>query len=127
MRMCRTATATVVSSMKDPNLTYQLNAEAGFQEKYPSVKMKLQLDTIDARALHLLQDSLQMHLIVDADFKSTNPDALQGKLVMNDMALTRGTVAIHTDSVTLTADHSDTGTVHPPSLGSGGHRLDRSV
>jgi len=94
--------------MKDPNLSYQLNAVAGFQEKYPSVKMKLQLDTIDARALHLLQDSLQMHLIVDADFKSTNPDALQGKLVMNNIALTRGSVAIQTDSVTLTADHSDT-------------------
>ena len=49
------------SSMQDPNLTYQLNAEAGFLEKYPSVKMKLQLDTFNALALHLMKDSLQMH------------------------------------------------------------------
>jgi hypothetical protein len=29
------------------------------------------------RSHYLLQDSLQMHLNVDADFKSANPDALQ--------------------------------------------------
>ncbi len=54
--------------MKDPNLTYQLNAETAFIEKYPSLKLKLELDTLNAQALHLM-DSLQLHLLVDADFK----------------------------------------------------------
>ena len=46
---------TLVSSMKDPNLTYQLNAETGFLKKYPSVKLKLQLDTLNAQALQLMK------------------------------------------------------------------------
>jgi TamB, inner membrane protein subunit of TAM complex len=102
-------TAIIQSSMKDPNLTYQLNAEAGFQEKYPSVKLKLQLDTIDAYALHLMNDSLQMHLQLDADFKSTDPDALQGQLALNNLGITLGTLPIYTDSVLFLAQHSDTG------------------
>ncbi len=105
----RNGAATLHSSMNDPNLTFLLNAEAGFKEKYPSVKMKLQLDTINALALHILSDSLQMHLLVDADFKSTNPDALQGQLIMRDLALTLGTTAIQTDSLLLIAQHTDTG------------------
>jgi hypothetical protein len=48
----------IQSSMKDPNLTYQLNAETAFLEKYPSVKLTLELDTLNAQALHLM-DSLQ--------------------------------------------------------------------
>ena len=74
--------------MKDPNLTYELNAESAFLEKYPSLKLKLQLDTLNAQALHLA-DSLQLHLIADADFASTNPDALQGHMELSDIGVTR--------------------------------------
>jgi hypothetical protein len=94
--------------MQDPNLTYQLNAEAAFLDKYPSVKMKLQLDTLNAQALHLA-DSLQLHLIADADFKSTDPDALQGQMILSDLGLTKGILSIHTDTVFLLASHADTG------------------
>ncbi len=100
--------ATLVSSMKDPNLTYQLNAEAGLLNKYPSVKIKLQLDTVNLLALKLINDSIQMHLLVNADFPNTDPDALQGNAFLTDLAITRGTLAIHTDSVSLTALHTDT-------------------
>ena len=99
----------LVSSMQDPNLTYQLSAETRFLEKYPSVKMKLQLDTINAQALNLMKDSLQMHLNLDADFSSTNPDALQGKMLIYDLNITQGILPIHTDSVSLLAQHTDTG------------------
>jgi TamB, inner membrane protein subunit of TAM complex len=101
--------ATIVSSMHDPNITYQLNGEASLSGKYPSVKMKLQLDTINLLALNLLKDSLQMHLALDADFKSTDPDALQGQMIVSDIGMKFGKLAINTDSVLLTANHSDTG------------------
>jgi hypothetical protein len=100
--------ASLVSSMKDPNLTYQLNGEAGLLNKYPSVKIKFQLDTINLQALKLVNDSLQMHLLVNADFASTDPDALQGNAFLTDLAITRGTLAIHTDSISLVAQHTDT-------------------
>jgi hypothetical protein len=98
----------IQSSMKDPNLTYQLNAESVFSDKFPSVKLKLQLDTLNAQALHLM-DSLQLHLMVNADFKSTNPDALQGQMDITDLGVTTGSQSLHTDSVFLLAKHSDTG------------------
>ncbi len=96
------------SSLNDPNLTYQLNGETVFLEKYPSIKLKLQLDTVNALALHLITDSLQTHFLLDADFPSTNPDALQGKLAISDLGLTIGTHIIHTDSLSLFAVHTDT-------------------
>ncbi len=100
--------ATLVSSMKDANLTYQLNGEAGLQNKYPSIKIKLQLDTINLLALKLTNDSLQMHLLVNADFPNTDPDALQGNAFLTDLGITRGKLAIHTDTVSLVAQHTDT-------------------
>jgi hypothetical protein len=99
----------ITSSMQDPNITYRLQADANFSDKFPSFKMHLDLDTLNALALNLLKDSLQMHLKMDADFRSTDPDALQGKMSMNDLGLTYGTHVLHTDSISLTALHSDTG------------------
>jgi TamB, inner membrane protein subunit of TAM complex len=101
--------ATVISSMHDPNISYQLKAEGNVLGKYPSVKMKLQLDTLNALALKLFSDSLHLHLALDADFKSTDPDALQGQMTLSDLGMKLGTLAVHTDSVLLTAIHSDTG------------------
>ncbi len=100
----------IQSSMKDPNLTYELNAESVFIEKFPSLKLKLQLDTLNAQALHLA-DSLQLHLMADADFSSTNPDALQGHMELSDIGVTAASQSLHTDSVLLIAQHSDTGQI----------------
>jgi translocation and assembly module TamB len=100
----------IQSSMNDPNLTFQLNAESVFTEKFPSVKLKFQVDTLNAQALHLM-DSLQLHLMADADFKSTNPDALEGHMELSDIGVTTGSRSLHTDSVLLLAQHSDTGQI----------------
>jgi hypothetical protein len=97
----------ITSSMKDQNLTYELDAESAFLEKYPSLKLKLQLDTLNAQALHLA-DSLQLHLMADADFKSTNPDALDGQMALTDLGITTGSQSLHTDSILLFAQHTDT-------------------
>jgi hypothetical protein len=104
-------TGKLTSSMKDPNLSYQLQAETSFQTKYPAVKLKLQLDTINLQALKLLNDSLQMHIAINADFKNTDPDQLQGQLLLEDLGMTHGSLSIHTDSISLVAQHTDTGQV----------------
>ena len=100
---------TIISSMEDPNITYHLNAEAAFQDKFPAIKLKLILDTLNTQALNLLNDSLQMHLVLDADFKNTNPDALQGNALLRELRLTQGRRALFTDSITFVAQHADTG------------------
>ena len=98
----------IASSLHDPNITYELTGEGNFTEKYPSAKISLQLDTLNLLALHLLKDTLQMHLRLDADFPSTNPDALQGKLTMRDIAVSHAGDNLHTDTIRLSAAHSDT-------------------
>ena len=97
------------SSMEDPNLSYRLDAETRFLDRFPSVKVKLLLDTLNTQALHLWPDSLHVHGKLNADFMSSNPDALQGQLSLADLGLTLGTHAIHTDSISLFASHGDTG------------------
>ena len=103
--------AGLVSSMEDANLSYQLHAEAALQEKYPSVKINMNLDTINLQALHLVKDSLQAHINLVAEFQSTNPDSLRGRLLMSDLRWSLGRNSYRTDSVVLLADHSDTGQV----------------
>ena len=100
--------ATVSSSIHDPNISYELKGEGNFIGKYPSAKIRLQLDTLNPLALHLIKDSMQWHLQLDADFPSTDPDALQGKLNIYDIAFTNPETSLHLDSVRLIAAHTDT-------------------
>ena len=100
----------IQSSMKDPNLTYQLNAESAFLEKFPSLKLKLQLDTLNAQALHLM-DSLQLHLWPMRI--SNRPIRMHWRVIWNSVTIgvTTGSQSLHTDSVLLLAQHSDTGQI----------------
>jgi hypothetical protein len=99
---------TIVSSAHDPEISYELHAEGNFAEKYPSVKLKLKLDTVNLLALHLLKDTMQLHLQLDGDFSSTNPDSLQGNLNIYDILFSNAGKSLHTDSIRLMAAHSDT-------------------
>ena len=101
--------ASIHSSMQDVNISYRLNAETQFLEKYPVIQMNLQLDTVNALALHWLKDSVQLHIQLKADFKSTDPDALNGQLRMTDIGMTIGSTKFHTDSILMQANHTDTG------------------
>ena len=97
------------SSLQDEHLNYELDAETRWLNKYPAIKIKLLVDTLNLQALHFRPDSLRLHTRLDADFASTNPDSLQGKLELTDLGLSLGTHAIHTDSVSLVANHGDSG------------------
>jgi len=43
----------VKSGMNDPNLTFNLAANGNAKDKYPSVKLKLNLDIADLQKLNL--------------------------------------------------------------------------
>ncbi len=100
--------ATIHSTMQDDNLHYTLQAEANMLPKYPSIKLDLQMDTLNLLALHLLTDTLQTHFTLHADFPSTNPDSLQGRLLLSQIALTDPKRQVSTDSILFTADRTDT-------------------
>lgn len=98
--------ATVKSSINDPNIHYTLDAASNLTNKYPSVKMQLQLDTLNLQALHFVTDTLQFHGNINADFASTNPDSLQGVLVMKDVIMLQDSMRYNTDSISLVAERN---------------------
>ncbi|HEV3250287.1 MAG TPA: hypothetical protein VGZ71_05005, partial [Puia sp.] len=59
---------TITSSINDPNIIFGLDASADFSQNYPAVQLKLIIDTLNPRALHLIKDSLQFKLALAANF-----------------------------------------------------------
>lgn len=91
------------SFINDPNLSFNLEATADVKPQYPAVQLMLQLDTLDLHALKLMKDTLQMHGIIDADFASTNPDSLVGKLDIYDLAATHNKQRFAADTMSVKA------------------------
>lgn len=75
------------ATMRDPNLNFDLDATALLKGKYPAVKMELQLDSVNLQALKLNKDDLKIHGHITADLASTNPDALDGTIRINDLII----------------------------------------
>ena len=81
--------ASVVSTMTDPNIHYQLSASAELENPFPSFKLDINLDTLNGRLY--------------ADFQNSNPDSLEGNLVARNVHFTYQKKTFSTDSIILTA------------------------
>ncbi|HVU55158.1 MAG TPA: translocation/assembly module TamB domain-containing protein [Puia sp.] len=95
------------SSIHDTAIGFNLIASADMANKYPAVKLDWRIDTVDLHALHFVSDTLQFKGSIHADFPSTNPDSLQGRLKMDSLLLVQGVQKLTTDSILLLADHKD--------------------
>lgn len=74
-----------VARMRDPNLNFDLNANALMKGKFPAVKADLQLDSANLQAMKLYKDELKLHGRIIADLSSTDPDALDGSVRISDL------------------------------------------
>ena len=98
-----------IASIHDPNISLDLDATADLHAtKYPPVKLDLHLDTLNAKALKLMTDTLSVSGHVVADFSSTNPDDLVGTLNIDSLHLTQGSHTYSTDSLSLVASGDST-------------------
>jgi len=95
------------SAIHDTAIAFDLHASAGLAGKFPAVLLDWRIDTVDLRALHLVKDTLQFKGHINADFASTNPDSLIGRLKMDSLALLQGIQKFTTDSIILTAAHAN--------------------
>ncbi len=95
--------AAIESSLNDPNLSYILNASAELNNPFPSFKINFKVDTINLTQLHLAKDQLAFHGRVYGDFQNSNPDSLDGNLMVRNMHLTYQKKTFSTDSIILTA------------------------
>ncbi|HTJ14274.1 MAG TPA: translocation/assembly module TamB domain-containing protein [Dinghuibacter sp.] len=95
----------VHSDIDDPAIKYNLDASLKGKGRYPALQLTLQLDTLDATALHLVKDTLRASALLRADFASTNPDSLQGNLDLLHGIVFNGARYLHADSIALVATH----------------------
>ncbi len=96
------------ASIHDPNISLNFDATADMRSTYPPVKLDLQLDTLNAKALNLITDTLSVSGHVVADLPSTNPDDLVGNITVNNLSLTQGAQTYYADTLSLVASGDST-------------------
>ncbi|MCC8423935.1 translocation/assembly module TamB domain-containing protein [Mucilaginibacter sp. UR6-11] len=101
---------TVVSRMRDANISFTLNAKANLNKKYPSIKANLMLDSINLKNLHLTASTLRLHGKVVADIPTADPDYLNANIKVTDLLVVDSARRVRIDSISLvstaTADSS---------------------
>ncbi|WJS96589.1 translocation/assembly module TamB [Flavobacterium johnsoniae] len=97
----------VKSGMKDPNLNFDLTASGDTKDKYPTVKLKLNLDIADLEKLNLHAGPMKLRGNVDADITNSNPDYLNGKVFLSNVQILQDKEPIVLDSVRVIAFSDD--------------------
>lgn len=98
----------VKSGMKDPNLNFNLTASGNTKQKYPTVKLKLNLDIADLEKLNLHAGPMKLRGNIDADVANSNPDFLNGKVFLSNVQILQETEPIVLDSVRVIAFSDNT-------------------
>jgi len=93
----------VKSGMKDPNLNFDLTASGDAKDKYPSIKLKLNLDIADLEKLNLHAGPMKLRGNVDADIANSNPDFLNGKVFLSNIQILQDAEPIVLDSIRVLA------------------------
>jgi len=93
----------VKSGMKDPNLNFDLTASGDTKDKYPSIKLKLNLDIADLEKLNLHAGPMKLRGNVDADIANSNPDFLNGKVFLSNIQILKDAEPIVLDSIRVLA------------------------
>jgi hypothetical protein len=98
----------VKSGMKDPNLNFDLTASGNTKQKYPSIKLKLNLDIADLEKLNLHAGPMKLRGNVDADIANSNPDFLNGKVFLSNVQILQSAEPIVLDSIRVIAFSDNT-------------------
>lgn len=91
------------ANMTDPNLTFALDAGGGFNGKYPSVQMKLNVDVADLQKLNLHAGPMKLRGNVVADVPTADPDYLNGDISIAHLQIVTDKDPILLDSIKVTA------------------------
>lgn len=93
----------IKADSKDPNLKFKLDANGGFKDKYPDVKLNLNLDIADLEKLNLHAGPLKLRGNVVADITNSNPDYLSGEIVASNIQILQDIEPIVLDKVKIIA------------------------
>ena len=93
----------VNATAKDPNLTFDLVSSGSFKDKYPSGKLKLNVDIADLEKLNLHAGPLKIRGVVDADIQSADLDYLNGTVNAHSINVTNSAEQFVIDSINVVA------------------------
>jgi len=99
--------AVLHSTINNAAVHFELQAAADLANKFPALKLDWNIDTVDLHALHLIPDTLQVKGHLVADFASTNPDSLQGRMTITNLDVLQGIQHVTTDSLALIANRKE--------------------
>ena len=92
-----------IATAKDPNLTFDLVSNGSFRDKYPTGKIKLNVDIADLEKLNLHAGPLKIRGVVDADIQSANLDYLNGTVHAHSINVINEKNEFAIDSISIVA------------------------
>lgn len=92
---------------RDPNVHLVMDAKGDFRNQYPSLQMGLDVDTLDLHALHFMETPFRYHGMLKADFKTLDPDFLNGSLWVLNSDIEYDGSAYQLDTLALYAKNKD--------------------
>jgi hypothetical protein len=99
--------AGIHADIADPNIRFSLNAIADLSKQFPAVQVNGTIDSIKLKALNLSNDMIVYHGKISGDFSNTNPDSLDGRLLVLQSLLVHNQQRIAMDSIQLLAEIQD--------------------
>ncbi len=96
-------------NISDPNLSLKFDGSADFTKKYPAVRLSFVIDSIKTKALHFSTDDIAYQGIINADFPVSDPDHLEGQLVIENSSLFVKGRKISLDTIKLSSGQTDSG------------------
>lgn len=96
-------------SAADPNIHFAINAVADLNGEFPAVQASGMIDSIKLQALNFTSDKMIFRGKVKADFPVTDPDNLEGKLLLSETVFVHNDQRVALDTLQLTAARSDSG------------------
>ena len=93
----------VKADMNDPNLTFKLATSGGFKDKYPAVKLKMNLDIADLEKLNLHAGPLKIKGNIVADVPTADLDFLNARIDFTNINWANEKEQIVLDSIKIRA------------------------
>ena len=95
-------------SMHDPNIDFSMSGSGDFHAKFPAVQFDLSINNIKANSLHLTKDNLAYTGVIHVNFPVTDPDHLQGEILIEKSLVIKDSQKIAIDSIKFLAGKTDT-------------------
>lgn len=90
-----------VAASNDPNLTFDMISSGSFKDKYPTGKIKLNVDVADLAKLNLHAGPMKIRGEIDADLQSVDLNYLNGKFNITNLTIADENEQFAMDSITM--------------------------